>query len=136
MAKIQKPGPWAAGFGILCLAIAIACGYFAVVALARRYGGATVQAKIASCDVDHGLHGGHGAICKGTWTVTEAGHAQTVAGYIEGAEFSDEGKQIEVVVVGDRGFAKRTASGLGYTAAFFALLFLANAVMLLLGLYK
>ena len=132
MAKIQKPGPWAAGFGILCLIIAVVCGYFGVVALAKRYGGTTVQATIGSCDVDHGMGGRHEPICKATWT--SDGHV--VEGMVEGATFSDRGKQVEVVVIGDRGFTKRTASGLGYPALFFALLFLANAIMMLLGLYK
>jgi hypothetical protein len=132
MAKIQKPGPWAAGFGILCLIIAIVCGYFGVVALAKRYSGTTVQATIVSCEVSHGKGGTHDAVCNATWTAD--GHA--VDGTVEGATFSDRGKQVEVVVIGDRGFTKRTASGLGYPALFFALLFLANAIMLLLGLYK
>jgi hypothetical protein len=53
-----------------------------------------------------------------------------VHGTVEGATFDDEGKQIEITPVGDRGFVPRVASGVGYTALVFAALFLAVAIIL------
>jgi len=135
MAKIQKPGPYAVGFGILFLAIAVFCLYSGTVLLVRKYGGTTVKASILSCGYGPAT-GGHTQVCRGRWKVEEDGRTRTVEGPIEGPSVPRVGDQLEVVVVGGRGFSKQLSSGLGYPALFFGLVFLANAVMMFLGLFK
>lgn len=125
---MKRPSRGAAIAGSVFLAAAIALGYAGAVLLARRYGGTVVQAKIDRCETPSAGRGGE--VCQGTWTVSEAGRTTAIHGTVEGATFDDEGKQIEIVTTGHRGWTKRSASGVGYPALFFALLCLALAVIL------
>jgi hypothetical protein len=115
---------------ILLLAATGFCVYGGVLLLSRAHGGASKKAKIVSCEVpDTQNNDGH-EVCKGQWTAGDPAHPRTVTGTVEGATFHDRGKTIEIVVTGDHGWTRDSASRLAYPALVFAALFLTIAILL------
>ena len=122
---MKLPSKWAVIWGTAFLAVALFCGYFGVRLCIEAHRGTPVRATMGECH--HGYRGGE--LCEGTWT--EDGHV--VHGTVEADHVQDGGKQIEVAVVGGRGFVRSEVSGLWFTALLFALLFGSCAVMFFRG---
>jgi hypothetical protein len=110
---------------VVLLAAAGAFTYGGLHTLSLAHGGPPARAKILSC-----RGGGGRTACQGVWTAS----GQVGSGMVEGASYDDIGKEIDVVVSGERAWVKRTAAGVGGTALFFAALCLVLAISLPLSL--